>query len=201
VVECTYQSRHPLALVPRTHGHRPERSGGPRCESSSHTATRGTLRIVRIREPENKQGSFARAATPCAPEQLPDSFQTSGCGRKRRTKRAGTCFATCFFPNEPKYCRFCQVFHSQSHILNLCANYRRTRRRDFELYDVKANSWSAATFGGLAGAAADVRSITTNSFQSSLFFSGSFFTSFTGNSTSGRSSSSVQEASVLVTLS
>ncbi|KAI0048302.1 hypothetical protein FA95DRAFT_1491100 [Auriscalpium vulgare] len=51
------------------------------------------------------------------------------------------------------------------------------------VWDAKAKSWAAAPFGGLAGAAAEVLSITTNSSQSSLFFSGSFVTSFGGNVT------------------
>ncbi|KAI0066221.1 hypothetical protein BV25DRAFT_1518743 [Artomyces pyxidatus] len=49
------------------------------------------------------------------------------------------------------------------------------------VYDVKASSWAAAPFGGLAGAAAEVLSITANSSQSSLLFTGSFITSFQGN--------------------
>ncbi|KAI0035858.1 cortical protein marker for cell polarity-domain-containing protein [Vararia minispora EC-137] len=51
------------------------------------------------------------------------------------------------------------------------------------VYDTKANSWSAAPFGGLSGAAAEVLSITTNTSASSLFFAGSFLTSFGGNGT------------------
>jgi hypothetical protein len=51
------------------------------------------------------------------------------------------------------------------------------------VYDVKANSWSGAPFGGFAGAAAEVFSITANSSASSLFFAGSFVTSFVGNGT------------------
>ena len=50
------------------------------------------------------------------------------------------------------------------------------------VWDTKASSWSAPPFGGLSGAAAEVRSITTNSSASSLFFSGSFLTSFQGSS-------------------
>ncbi|KAH9855213.1 cortical protein marker for cell polarity-domain-containing protein [Lenzites betulinus] len=46
------------------------------------------------------------------------------------------------------------------------------------VWDTAASTWSAAPFGGLTGAAAEVLSITTNSSQSSLFFSGSFITSF-----------------------
>ncbi|TFY74032.1 hypothetical protein EWM64_g9980, partial [Hericium alpestre] len=49
------------------------------------------------------------------------------------------------------------------------------------VWDVKASTWSAAPFGGLSGASAQVLSITTNSSQSSLFFAGSFTTSFQGN--------------------
>ncbi|KAI0371130.1 hypothetical protein BV20DRAFT_965800 [Pilatotrama ljubarskyi] len=49
------------------------------------------------------------------------------------------------------------------------------------VWDTASSSWSAAPFGGLTGAAAEVLSITTNSSQSSLFFSGSFFVAF-GNS-------------------
>ncbi|TFY65748.1 hypothetical protein EVG20_g5344 [Dentipellis fragilis] len=49
------------------------------------------------------------------------------------------------------------------------------------VWDTKASSWSAAPFDGLAGAGAEVLSITTNSSQSSLFFAGSFITSFQGN--------------------
>ncbi|THH16580.1 hypothetical protein EW146_g4085 [Bondarzewia mesenterica] len=49
------------------------------------------------------------------------------------------------------------------------------------VWDTKASSWSAAPFGGLSGAAAEVRSITANSSLSSLFFAGSFVTSFQGN--------------------
>ncbi|KAI0356179.1 hypothetical protein OH77DRAFT_1536521 [Trametes cingulata] len=49
------------------------------------------------------------------------------------------------------------------------------------VWDTTSSSWSAAPFGGLTGAAAEVLSITTNSSQSSLFFSGSFIASF-GNS-------------------
>jgi hypothetical protein len=51
------------------------------------------------------------------------------------------------------------------------------------VWDTKASSWSAAPFGGLAGAAAEVSSITTNSSQASLFFSGSFITTFQGGAT------------------
>ncbi|VDB95910.1 unnamed protein product [Peniophora sp. CBMAI 1063] len=51
------------------------------------------------------------------------------------------------------------------------------------VYDTKAKSWSAAPFGGLTGAAAEVLSITTNSSSDSLFFSGSFVTDFVGNGT------------------
>ncbi|OBZ68009.1 Polarized growth protein rax2 [Grifola frondosa] len=51
------------------------------------------------------------------------------------------------------------------------------------VWDPNASSWSAAPFGGLSGAAAEVLSITTNSSQSSLFFSGSFTTTF-GNGSS-----------------
>ncbi|KAI0769308.1 cortical protein marker for cell polarity-domain-containing protein [Trametes elegans] len=46
------------------------------------------------------------------------------------------------------------------------------------VWDTASSSWSAAPFGGLTGAAAEVLSITTNSSQSSLFFSGSFISSF-----------------------
>ncbi|KAL1942645.1 hypothetical protein VTO73DRAFT_4885 [Trametes versicolor] len=46
------------------------------------------------------------------------------------------------------------------------------------VWDIASSSWSAAPFGGLTGAAAEVLSITTNSSQSSLFFSGSFISSF-----------------------
>ncbi|KAH9892848.1 cortical protein marker for cell polarity-domain-containing protein [Cubamyces lactineus] len=46
------------------------------------------------------------------------------------------------------------------------------------VWDIASSSWSAAPFGGLTGAAAEVLSITTNSSQSSLFFSGSFIASF-----------------------
>jgi len=49
------------------------------------------------------------------------------------------------------------------------------------VWDTKASSWSAPPFGGLAGAAAEVSSITTNASQASLFFSGSFITTFQGN--------------------
>lgn len=51
------------------------------------------------------------------------------------------------------------------------------------VWDPKANSWSSAPFGGLAGAAGEVLSITTNSSASSLFFAGSFIASFQDNST------------------
>ena len=51
------------------------------------------------------------------------------------------------------------------------------------VWDAKASSWSAPPFGGLAGAAAEVSSITTNASQASLFFTGSFITSFQGNGT------------------
>ncbi|KAI8993776.1 cortical protein marker for cell polarity-domain-containing protein [Trametes punicea] len=46
------------------------------------------------------------------------------------------------------------------------------------VWDTASSSWSAAPFGGLIGAAAEVLSITPNSSQSSLFFSGSFIASF-----------------------
>ncbi|OCH93126.1 hypothetical protein OBBRIDRAFT_790595 [Obba rivulosa] len=46
------------------------------------------------------------------------------------------------------------------------------------VWDPKSSSWSAPPFGGLAGAAAEVLSITTNASQSSIFFSGSFLTAF-----------------------
>ncbi|KAJ8488922.1 hypothetical protein ONZ51_g3241 [Trametes cubensis] len=46
------------------------------------------------------------------------------------------------------------------------------------VWNIASSSWSAAPFGGLTGAAAEVLSITTNSSQSSLFFSGSFIASF-----------------------
>lgn len=46
------------------------------------------------------------------------------------------------------------------------------------VWDTASSSWSAAPFGGLTGAAAEVLSITTNSSQSSLFISGSFIASF-----------------------
>ncbi|KAI0645397.1 cortical protein marker for cell polarity-domain-containing protein [Trametes meyenii] len=46
------------------------------------------------------------------------------------------------------------------------------------VWDTASSSWSAAPFGGLTGAAAEVLSITSNSSQSSLFLSGSFITSF-----------------------
>ncbi|KAI9067122.1 hypothetical protein FKP32DRAFT_1588934 [Trametes sanguinea] len=46
------------------------------------------------------------------------------------------------------------------------------------VWDTASSSWSAAPFGGLTGAAAEVFSITPNSSQSSLFFSGSFIASF-----------------------
>jgi hypothetical protein len=48
------------------------------------------------------------------------------------------------------------------------------------LWDVTASAWSRAPFGGLAGAGAQVNSITANSSQSSIFFAGSFLTSFSG---------------------
>lgn len=51
------------------------------------------------------------------------------------------------------------------------------------VWDTKANSWSSAPFGGLAGAAGEVLSITSNSSASSIFLAGSFIASFQGNST------------------
>lgn len=51
------------------------------------------------------------------------------------------------------------------------------------VWDVKANAWSRAPFGGLRGAQSRVSSITTNSTSSSLFFTGSFITSFGNGST------------------
>ena len=50
------------------------------------------------------------------------------------------------------------------------------------VWDTASSSWSAAPFGGLTGAAAEVLSITSNSSQSSLYISGSFIASF-GNGT------------------
>ncbi|TBU29554.1 cortical protein marker for cell polarity-domain-containing protein [Dichomitus squalens] len=50
------------------------------------------------------------------------------------------------------------------------------------VWDIASSSWSAAPFGGLTGAAAEVLSITSNSSQSSLYISGSFIASF-GNGT------------------
>ncbi|KAI0829665.1 cortical protein marker for cell polarity-domain-containing protein [Trametes gibbosa] len=50
------------------------------------------------------------------------------------------------------------------------------------VWDIASSAWSAAPFGGLTGAAAEVLSITANSSQSSLFFSGSFITSFGNDS-------------------
>ena len=49
------------------------------------------------------------------------------------------------------------------------------------IWDVKASSWSAPPFGGLAGGGAEVSSITTNSSQASLFFAGSFIATFQGS--------------------
>ena len=46
------------------------------------------------------------------------------------------------------------------------------------VWDTASSTWSAAPFGGLTGASAQVLSITSNSSQSSLFFSGSFLASF-----------------------
>ncbi|TFK94604.1 hypothetical protein K466DRAFT_571727 [Polyporus arcularius HHB13444] len=46
------------------------------------------------------------------------------------------------------------------------------------VWDTASSSWSAAPFGGLTGAAAEVLSITSNSSQSSLYISGSFLASF-----------------------
>ena len=46
------------------------------------------------------------------------------------------------------------------------------------VWDTASSSWSAAPFGGLTGAAAEVLSITSNSSQSSLYISGSFIASF-----------------------
>ncbi|KAI0314914.1 cortical protein marker for cell polarity-domain-containing protein [Amylostereum chailletii] len=51
------------------------------------------------------------------------------------------------------------------------------------VWDPKAASWSPPPFAGLAGAAAQVLSITANTSLSSLFFSGSFVTSFQANGT------------------
>ncbi|EIN11377.1 hypothetical protein PUNSTDRAFT_63207 [Punctularia strigosozonata HHB-11173 SS5] len=56
--------------------------------------------------------------------------------------------------------------------------------KNVAVWDAKAQSWSAAPFGGLTGAASEVLSITTNSSSSSLFFAGSFITAFAGNGTS-----------------
>jgi hypothetical protein len=49
------------------------------------------------------------------------------------------------------------------------------------VWDAKAGSWSKAPFGGLAGAASEVLSITSNATASSIFFAGSFIASFQGN--------------------
>jgi hypothetical protein len=49
------------------------------------------------------------------------------------------------------------------------------------VYNVKGNSWSPAPFGGLAGAAARVQSITPNLAGTSLYFAGSFLTAFQSN--------------------
>jgi hypothetical protein len=49
------------------------------------------------------------------------------------------------------------------------------------VWDPSAKSWSGPPFGGLAGAQAEVLSITTNSTGSSLFFAGSFITTFASN--------------------
>ena len=51
------------------------------------------------------------------------------------------------------------------------------------IWSTDSNSWSAPPFGGLGGGSSDVRSITTNSSASSLFFSGSFITAFGSNIT------------------
>ncbi|KAL0956070.1 hypothetical protein HGRIS_002239 [Hohenbuehelia grisea] len=51
------------------------------------------------------------------------------------------------------------------------------------VWDPSASSWSPPPFAGLSGAGARVRSITTNSSQSSLFLGGSFLTSFQNGST------------------
>lgn len=49
------------------------------------------------------------------------------------------------------------------------------------VWDANAKSWSAAPFGGLSGAGAEVLSITSNASTSSIFLTGSFISSFQGN--------------------
>ena len=46
------------------------------------------------------------------------------------------------------------------------------------VFNVKGNSWAPPPFGGLAGAAGRVQSITSNPSASSLYFAGSFLTAF-----------------------
>ncbi|KAJ3504246.1 hypothetical protein NLJ89_g8037 [Agrocybe chaxingu] len=46
------------------------------------------------------------------------------------------------------------------------------------VYDPEAGSWAAAPFTGIAGAQAQVNSISTNSSDESIFFAGSFLTGF-----------------------
>ena len=50
------------------------------------------------------------------------------------------------------------------------------------VYSVKEGSWAPPPFGGLAGAAGRVQSITPNPSRSSLYFGGSFLTAFQSNS-------------------
>jgi hypothetical protein len=79
-------------------------------------------------------------------------------------------------PNGPVSALFCDSTHNK-----LWAGGHFTAPASaVAVWDTKASSWSAPPFAGLAGAAAQVSSITTNSSQASLFFAGSFVAPFQG---------------------